>query len=245
MTKEQFEELCSAYVLDSLDEQSNIEFQAYLKTTSTEEKKIYNDFRICILQLPLSVQSVEPSINVKETLISRISKNKSSNNIFSFRTIIYVAAAIILAFFTFDFFNSEIDEGKNHLLNNGIMLISHESELPKTFCHSAQNVSLVSNNGQAESAKLTWCQFHKIGYLQINNIADLQKDQSYQLWMTNSEGESTSVGVLEAHQNIKNKVYDIHHLINLKPTANNHFSVTIEALNGVKKSFGKTHLFSS
>ena len=242
MNNEQFEELCSAYVLDALDSNEQLEFGTYLKTASDKEKEFYSQMLSCALQFPLSVDEENPSDKLKLQIMNTISNKK--NNIISFRSILYAAAAIILTVFSFNYFSIEQIE-QNHLLANGIMLISQESQLPKTFCHAAKNINLVSKSGQTESAKLIWCDYHQIAFLKVDRISDLSNDKSYQIWMSDDAGNSSSVGVLKAHHNIQNKVFNIRHILNLKPQADHQFSVTVEPLNGTQKSIGQPYLVSS
>ncbi|MCB0279542.1 MAG: hypothetical protein KDD94_08580, partial [Calditrichaeota bacterium] len=184
MTNEQFEELCSAYVLKSLNQNETDEFKKYLETANENEREFYKQALNCSLQLPLSATSAEPSQLVKNKILSQVDTSRRSTSIFPLRYILYSAAAVLIAILSLNLFSSNPVPVENHLLENGVMLISHEAQLPSSFCHSAKNISLVSADGKSESAKLIWCDFHRISYLQINEMSDLEAGESYQLWIS-------------------------------------------------------------
>lgn len=242
MTNEQFEEQCTAFALNALSEEEQQEFRQSLSSINEEQKNLYNQIMLTTAQLAASVDPLEPDQSVKSRLIDQISEQSKPNNIFSIRTFAFAAAAIIIAVFSVNFFQTGTTE--NQFQANGIVLISHEVELPESFCVAAKEVKLHSSHGD-KSASVIWCEYHNLGYLKVNNLEKLTANKSYQVWMLDENSKNKSIGVIKKDDTINSKVFEIRHILNLNPSKDTNFMISIEDGDGSKDPKGESYLVSS
>lgn len=69
---DQFEELCSGYVLQALDSDERAHFEQLLEDATEEQQKLYRELRSAANQLAFSVNQSAPSKAVKEQLMATV-----------------------------------------------------------------------------------------------------------------------------------------------------------------------------
>src|SRR5699024_4085760 len=69
---DQFEELCSGYVLQALDSDERAHFEQLLEDATEEQQELYRELRSVANQLAFSVDQSAPSEAVKEQLMVNV-----------------------------------------------------------------------------------------------------------------------------------------------------------------------------
>lgn len=77
---EHFEELCSGYVLNALDEDERVEFEEMLAEASDEQLRLYRALLTTANQLAFTVEENEPSDTVKARILTQIQSDSESSS---------------------------------------------------------------------------------------------------------------------------------------------------------------------
>ena len=72
MDKEQFEELCAAYVLDALDEPDRQAFEQALAEADKDRRQFYEEMRYTTLHLPLAAEQSAPPAHLKDRILQAV-----------------------------------------------------------------------------------------------------------------------------------------------------------------------------
>ncbi len=74
LTNDEFEEMCAAYVIGSLNTDERAQFESHLKEATPEQKEIFEKMQWTALHLPAHGQVVNPPHSLKEQITSEINQ---------------------------------------------------------------------------------------------------------------------------------------------------------------------------
>lgn len=254
-THNDFETLCSGYVLGALSREEEKLFEEMLENATPEQEKLYRDLQNVRDELAHSVEPVSPSPQVEKEIIGNITKSpqKSGKKRTSESNIIpmwvYKAAAAILllgtlslAYFTLDL-TETVDEQQ-------AVITELESELERQDqllnVLAAREVKLVMMGGLDPSpdsfGKILWDTDNRQAILQLANLPTPPEDKDYQLWFIKEDQSPISAGVFNFDRPSSDLFFKVEHIEEDPSPVQNTFAVTLEPKGGVPQPTGDMFL---
>ncbi len=266
MDKDRFKELCFQYFLSQIQPEDYDELKNALESRDEELNKIFLDIKKIVLHLPLASKMVEPSLEVKRKILSRIEHGIAAETThqkslklqegfleklagylwlnkprFAFAvTLILIVIIASLISYVFNL-NETIETQQNQ-----IALFENDAEKNKELLNilTSKEIEVVIMNGLEVNpsgyGKIIWDPDRKIAMLQISNLPAVAKDKDYQLWVI-KENKPISAGVFSVEQKTEN-FYKIENLAEVNKSLINAFAVTLEPKGGVPQPTGEMYL---
>lgn len=234
MNRDDVLQLIPAYVLGALetDERSQVE---QLLAVDGEAQAMEQQYRQIVMVLPLTAVHRQPSPNLKNRLLARLQgdelesvppnvidmpkKKKRKRSQFDRRLILPVVAGLVLAIVGLGFVLTREDDTPSPQAVFYTLLDTYDSEQvpvsPSEYNQDVEGSLIISgDSGQA--------------VLRVSELPVLTEDQTFQLWLIDTEG-SLSGGIYQADES--NRLYIV--IPNEKPIDNYvQFGVSIEPAGG-------------
>jgi len=250
-----FETLCSGYVLGALSKEEEKVFEEMLENATPEQRQLYDDLQSVRDDLAYSVEQVSPSPDLEDRIIDSISDSEHSpvgrrakkDNIIPMWA--YKAAAAILligtlglAYFTLDL--TETVDQQQAVITELQDELERQDQLLNVL--AAREVKLVIMGGLDPSpdgfGKILWDTENRQAVLQLANLPAPPDDKDYQLWLIKDDQNPIPSGVFSFDQPSTDLFFRVEHIQeDPSPTANT-FAVTLEPKGGMPQPTGDMFL---
>lgn len=264
---EKFEELCTGYVLHSLDEDERIEFEQMLGEATDEEQKLYESLASTANQLAFTIERTDPSDDVKNRLLSEIkseddNKNASDDSIsgnpspsreservdegFNWRAFAIAASfallivSLSLVFYAFNL-RSQVSRQQTQIVQ-----LKDELQQKKAMLSilGSRNVDIVFMSGMEANpdgyGKVIWDPGKQQALLQVANLPPVPSNKDYQLWLIENN-KPVSAGVF-APNDRGNNFFKIEKMMPAGAQLTKAFAVTLEPKGGMPQPTGDMYL---
>ncbi|CAN5255820.1 anti-sigma factor [soil metagenome] len=257
MAKEQthndFETLCSGYVLDALSKEDQKLFEEMLEKATSEQKQLYKDLQSVKGQFAFSVEPESPSPEVEDKIMQSIrndsggtSREKQANIIplwaYKAAAAILLIGVLSLAYFTLDLTDT-VDQ-QQAVITELQDQIERQDQLLNVL--AAREVKLVIMGGLDPSpdgyGKILWDPENRQAVLQLANLPAPPEDKDYQLWLIKDEQDPISSGVFHFDQPSTDLFFKVEHLDEEPSPTANAFAVTLEPKGGMPQPTGDMFL---
>lgn len=258
MAKEQshndFETLCSGYVLGALSKEDQKLFEEMLESATSEQKQLYVDLQSVKNQFAYSVELESPSSELEERIIKSIrdeseegtGREKQANIIplwaYKAAAAVLLIGILSLAYFTLDLTDT-VDQ-QQIVITELQGQIERQDELLNVL--AAREVKLVIMGGLDPSpdgyGKILWDPENRQAVLQLANLPAPPEDKDYQLWLIKDEQDPIPSGVFHFDQPSADLFFKVEHLDEEPSPTANAFAVTLEPKGGMPQPTGDMFL---
>lgn len=200
MDKEKFKLLCTQYFFHTIDDSGLTELRAALKSGNTDLLKIYSQTKRGIENLPISVDLIEPPLEVKKNILNELRKGKHikdylPKNKYSITfnkvkdKIILVAAVVFFISFIIVTFYSVVLLKDIHYLNSQIISINNNIGKKDEILSILQSkqIDIINLKGQdinpSGYGKIILSPVNNSAILQVGNLPPTSGKEKYQLWV--------------------------------------------------------------
>jgi anti-sigma-K factor RskA len=261
MDKEQFEELCAAYVLEALDEDDHRLFEAALAEADQARRQVYTAMRTAALHLPLTAEVHEPASHVKDKILQTVrpaaSPQKSEEGSIWDRLAVTIGLATPRVALSFSVVLAVVIVGLSYyavsmrsaIQNQQQQLAELQGELVQKQALlevlTAPVIEMVMMNGLEVNptgyGKIIWDPGQGIAILQLANLPPTPADKDYQLWVIRA-GTPISAGVFAVRETTEESFFKIDDLAETDKQLIDAFAITIEPSGGVPQPTGDMYL---
>jgi anti-sigma-K factor RskA len=186
MSRDELLELIPAYVLGALDEDERAEVEALLAIDTTAQE-IEAEYRQIVDALPFTAESRQASPDLKNRLIQRINENDSAPNIktlpksqpqrVSSRVLSLVAVITLIVI------------GVLFALSNSIFTKTPKDKFIELSNQpDSQEVVVKPSDENPSAGRLIIAADGQEAILQVQQLPDINTDQTFQLWLIDTEG---------------------------------------------------------
>jgi anti-sigma-K factor RskA len=250
-----FESLCSGYVLGALEPDERKQFEQMLENASEAEYQIYEDMIKVRDDLALTVEPATPSEEVEKRIFEEIestdepSEDRSDNsaNIIPLWTYKVAAAIMLVGLLGFAYYTvnlSETIEQQETVITELQSELERQDELLSVL--AAKEVRLVMMGGLDPSpegyGKIVWDPEEGRAILQLANLPAPPEGKDYQLWLIKDDQNPISAGVFDFDQPSDDLFFKVEHLREKPSPQANTFAVTLEPEGGVPQPTGDMFL---
>lgn len=254
-THNDFETLCSGYVLGALSKEEEKVFERMLENATPEQMQLYEDLKNVKNEFAYTVEPVSPSADLEEKIMESISESSpvdgntrtKQDNVIPMW--IYKAAAAILllgtlglAYFTLDL--TETVDQQQAVITELENELERQDQLLNVL--AAREVKLVIMGGLDPSpdgfGKILWDPDNRQAVLQLANLPAPPEDKDYQLWLIKDQQNPISAGVFNFDQPASDLFFKVEHIEEEPSPVSNTFAVTLEPKGGVPQPTGDMFL---
>lgn len=245
-----FETLCSGYVLNALNSAERKKFEDMLREATPEQLEFYHDLQKVRDEFALLSDPVAPSGELEERIFHSISESRSDRS--GARVIpiwFYKAAAAILLILSLGiaYFTQNLTERVN---DQEAIITQLRDDLDRKEqlldIIAAREVKLVVMGGLDPSpegyGKIIWDTENQQAVLQLANIPAPPVDKDYQLWLIKDDQSPVSAGVFNFVESSEELFFKVEQLNESPSPEQNTFAVTLEPKGGVPQPTGSMFL---
>tara|TARA_R110002096_G_scaffold329006_6_gene523095 strand:+ start:63112 stop:63906 length:795 start_codon:yes stop_codon:yes gene_type:complete len=256
----QFEELCTGYVLNALTNDENSEFLSLLESASEEQNQLFEDMKIIASEMALLATQQQPSEHIKEQFLqmawASVNSKHGANVHYLPRFRFAAAASVVFMMLSLGlfFFNQNL---KNDLTNSSDLLaqrdvtirelkteIDQKSELLAIL--EARDVDLILMDGLDVNptgyGKVVWDKDNGQALLQVANLPNVPLSKDYQLWFV-VNNQPISAGVFAVNNSEKDNFFKIEQF--QQSASDGAFAITLEPEGGSPQPTGDMYLLGS
>ncbi len=250
-----FEELCSGYVLNALSKEEQHRFEAMLKSADKSQWDLYDRMQASANQIAFTVGAETPSPSVKEAVMREIRDDdnvisitgKSKTNRFMSAAAAAFALLIISVALVFYAFNLNDTIGDQQARITELQAeVQQREELLSIL--SARTVDLVVMSGQAVNTdgygKIIWDPETEQALLQVSNLPPEPEGKDYQLWLFRNN-TPLPAGVFSVNTTDEASFFKIEELPDVSEQAAGAFAVSLEPEGGAAQPTGDIYLLGS
>ena len=258
---ERFEELCTAFVLSSLDPAEQQEFEELLRSANPEEQRLYEDLIKISAHLSLGVSSQTPSPGIKQEILNRIqtvgskgviapSDNEWETQRYPWYRWVAAAAAVFLMIAVGMSLYTRHLERELNVKNQTITELTQQVQQKEALLSvlGARDIDVVILNGQQVNpdgyGKIIWDPKGNRAILQVSNLPPVPKDKEYQLWAIKGK-KPVSAGVFAVHAVNQPAFFKVNQLADVSQSSLSAFAITLEPKGGVPQPTGKMYLMGT
>jgi len=258
MAKEQthndFETLCSGYVLGALSKEEEQLFEEMLENATSEQKQLYKDLQSVTDQFAYSVEPESPSPEVEDRIFNSIRNDPEEgpdqvkqSNIIPLWAFKAVAAILLIGLVGLAYFTLDLTETVDHQ-QSVITELQDQLERQDALLNvlAAREVKLVIMGGLDPSpdgyGKIIWDPENRQAVLQLANLPAPPEDRDYQLWLIKDEQAPIPSGVFHFDQPATDLFFKVEHLDEEPSPTANAFAVTLEPKGGMPQPTGDMFL---
>ena len=269
--RENFEELCSGYVLNALEPEERQEFEAMLENASDEERELYQEMQSAANQMAFSVESNQAPGVVRERILEQVRTEEGENEITSAggavsngdesnnfdRGTFAIAASfalllvtLSLVFYSFNLSTEisnqeEVIEEQQARISELQNDIQRKEELLSIL--ESREVDLVMMSGMEVNpsgyGKVIWDSESNRALLQVSNLPAVPSDKDYQLWIIKNN-KPVSAGVFAVNDPQKDSFFKIEEMAAGEQAADA-FAITMEPKGGMPQPTGDMYLMGN
>lgn len=250
-----FESLCAGYVLDSLSDEENRQFEKMLHDATPEQIQLFEEMMEIRDELALAAEPMSPSPQVEKNIMNSISSvgEKPSeepsrpDNIIPIWAYKAAAATLLIAALIFGYLTVDLNDT---IEKQQIQITELESQLDRQeqllTVLSGRRITLVNMSGQEPSpegyGKILWDPEKGEAVLQLANLPAPPEDKDYQLWLIKAGQDPIPAGVFNFEQPSTNLFFRVEQLNEQPSPQSNAFAVTLEPKGGVPQPTGDMFL---
>lgn len=250
-----FETLCSGYVLGALSDEEAKEFEKMLENATPDQKQLFEDLKSVRDDFARSVEPISPPPEVEERIMESISGDKVSSDrkhakqsniipIWAYKA----AAAILLigtlglAYFTLNL--TDTVDRQQTVITELQDELERQDQLLNVL--AAREVELVIMGGLDPSpdgfGKILWDTENRQAVLQLANLPAPPDDKDYQLWLIKDGQNPIPSGVFSFNQSSTDLFFRVEHIEEDPSPVSNTFAVTLEPKGGMPQPTGDMFL---
>lgn len=265
---DRFDELCTGYVLNTLDPAENAEFESLLKLADERQLKFYIELKSTAGHLAFTVDRSEPKTSVKEQLMKVIHDDLSeiksatvqsdeSSGGFDRQTLAVAASfALLVITITLLFFSLNLNsqlQAQNDEMESQRQLITELSEELEAKNEllailESREVDMVIMNGMEASpnghGKIIWDPENQQALLQVSNLPAVPNGMEYQLWIIR-DNQPVSAGLFAVNDPQTDSFFKIEHMDRGTDVSSEAFAVTLEPRGGMPHPTGDMYLMGN
>lgn len=250
-----FESLCAGYVLDSLSDEENRQFEKMLRDASPEQIQLFEEMMEIRDELALASEPMTPSPQVEKNIMNAISsageepsiEPSSPDNIIPIWAYKTAAAILLIASLIFGYLTIDLNET---IENQQVQITELESQLNRQeqllTVLSGRQVTLVNMTGLEPSpdgyGKIIWDPDKGEAVLQLANLPAPPEDKDYQLWLIKEGENPIPAGVFNFEEPSTDLFFRVEQLNEQPSPQSNAFAVTLEPKGGVPQPTGDMFL---
>jgi anti-sigma-K factor RskA len=248
-----FESLCSGYVLNALSDEERREFEEMLESATPEQMKLLHELQSVKDDLALLPDPVSPSDSLEERIFSNIDGDESEKGAKISRMglpgwVYKVAAALLLiSTLAVSFYMQNLSDTVQQQQATITQLmddLDRKEQLLDVI--AAREVKLVVMGGLDPSpdgyGKILWDTENQQAVLQLANIPAPPADKDYQLWLIKDDQSPISAGVFNFEESSDELFFKVEQLNESPSPEQNVFAVTLEPKGGVPQPTGSMFL---
>jgi len=199
MNKEKFKLLCTQYFFHTINESGLAELRAALKSGDADLLKIYFKTKKGIENLPISVDLIEPPLEVKKNILNELRKGKQKKDyspkdkyLITFNNvkdkIVMVAAVVFSISFIIVTYYSAVLLKDIHYLKGQIISVNNDLGKKNEILSILQSkqIDIINLKGQdinpSGYGKIIWSPVNNAAILQIGNLPPTTGKKKYRLW---------------------------------------------------------------
>jgi anti-sigma-K factor RskA len=249
-----FESLCSAYVLGALSEKERLDFEERLKSATEEEIKLLNELMEARDEMALAVDSPEPRSDLFVDILNKISKEPKQAPVIPIWAYRLAAAVLLVGMLGLVMFSQQLSgtlDEKVAVIDQQTSVITElEGELEKRnellAILESREVNFIIMAGLDVNpdgyGKVIWDTENQRALLQLANLPQPPQDRDYQLWLIKDDQSPISAGVFNFEQPSTDLFFKVEQLQESPSDIMNMFAVTLEPKGGVPQPTGDMYL---
>ena len=254
-----FEELCAAYVLGSLNSEEKASFENLLAEASDEQQQFYDDMEVIAAEMALLYPELDPSPSIKQQLIemawSSVNSKTGANIHYLSRFRYAVAASVVFMLVSIGllFQTQNLNEDLSEQLalvdqqQSKIEILETEVERKEELLTilEARDVDLILMDGLDVNptgyGKVVWDKDNGQALLQVANIPTVPTAKEYQLWFV-VNNQPISAGVFAVNDPAQDNFFKISEF---QQAGSGAFAITLEPEGGSPQPTGDMYLLGS
>ncbi|MDH3252016.1 MAG: anti-sigma factor [Ignavibacteria bacterium] len=249
MNREEFRELCPAFVAGDLEGETLHRFQEYLRDADTEDAEYLAH---------LMGVSIEPAVRKsRERTDERAVVSPRRPWLPIGMTVVSIVMVVGFSMFvsnlmsTIDRQNTTVDSLKQQSAESAAQLVELRTELDRKTemldILGARHVAVAFMSGQpvhpSGYGKIVWDPENRNAMLQVSNLPPVPEDRDYQLWIL-KESDTISAGVFSVEDTLQ-AFFAIGRLVVSDPDEIRAFTITLEPEGGGPTPTGTVYLAGS
>ncbi|MDX1642176.1 MAG: anti-sigma factor [Balneolaceae bacterium] len=250
-----FESLCAGYVLDSLSDEENRQFEKMLRDADSEQIQLFEEMMEIRDELALAADPITPSPQVEEKIMNSISspgkepasESSKPDNIIPLWAYKAAAAVLLIAALIFGYLTVDLNEtieNQQAQITELESQLDHQNQLLTVL--SGRQVTLVNMAGLDPSpegyGKILWDPDKGEAVLQLANLPAPPEDKDYQLWLIKEGENPIPAGVFNFEEPSTDQFFRVEQLNEQPSPLSNAFAVTLEPKGGVPQPTGDMFL---
>ena len=253
-TYNDFESLCTGYVLNALSEEERRQFEKMLESASNEEIALLKELTEARDEMALATESPEPRDNLFIDILSEISKEPRKAPIIPIWGYRLAAAILLIGLLGLVMFSQQLSgtlDEKTAVIEEQTTIITElQTELEKRnellAILESREVNFVIMAGLDVNpegyGKVIWDTENQRALLQLANLPAPPEDRDYQLWLIKDEQSPISAGVFNFERTSTDLFFKVEELQEQPSDIMNMFAVTLEPKGGMPQPTGDMYL---
>jgi len=253
-TYNDFESLCTGYVLNALSEEERRQFEKMLENASNEELALLEELTEARDEMALAAESPEPRDDLFIDILSEISKEPRKAPIIPIWGYRLAAAILLIGLLGLVMFSQQLSgtlDEKTAVIEEQTTIITElQTELEKRnellAILESREVNFVIMAGLDVNpegyGKVIWDTENQRALLQLANLPAPPEDRDYQLWLIKDEQSPISAGVFNFERTSTDLFFKVEELQEQPSDIMNMFAVTLEPKGGMPQPTGDMYL---
>jgi len=253
-TYNDFESLCTGYVLNALSEEERRQFEKMLENASNEELALLEELTEARDEMALATESPEPRDDLFIDILSEISKEPRKAPIIPIWGYRLAAAILLIGLLGLVMFSQQLSgtlDEKTAVIEEQTTIITElQTELEKRnellAILESREVNFVIMAGLDVNpegyGKVIWDTENQRALLQLANLPAPPEDRDYQLWLIKDEQSPISAGVFNFERTSTDLFFKVEELQEQPSDIMNMFAVTLEPKGGMPQPTGDMYL---
>lgn len=253
-TYNDFESLCTGYVLNALSEEERRQFEKMLESASNEEIALLKELTEARDEMALATESPEPRDDLFIDILSEISKEPRKAPIIPIWGYRLAAAILLIGLLGLVMFSQQLSgtlDEKTAVIEEQTTIITElQTELEKRnellAILESREVNFVIMAGLDVNpegyGKVIWDTENQRALLQLANLPAPPEDRDYQLWLIKDEQSPISAGVFNFERTSTDLFFKVEELQEQPSDIMNMFAVTLEPKGGMPQPTGDMYL---
>jgi anti-sigma-K factor RskA len=254
-TYNDFESLCSGYVLNALTEKERREFEKLLESATDEQRALYEEMTEARDEMALAVDAPKPSDELFIEVLNRISDEPKLAPVIPLFLYRLAAAILLIGVIGLALFSQQLsgdlDEKVAVIEQQSSTITELQTELERRnellAILESREVNFVIMAGLDVNpdgyGKVIWDTENQRALLQLANLPAPPEDRDYQLWLIKDDQSPISAGVFNFERPSTDLFFKVEELREDPSDIMNMFAVTLEPKGGMPQPTGDMYLF--
>lgn len=253
-TYNDFESLCTGYVLDALSGEERRQFEGMLKNASQDQLQLLKELTEARDELALATEPVTPRDDLFIDILNEISSEPKQAPVIPLWAYRLAAAVLLVGLLGLTMLSQQLsgslDEKVAVIDQQSSVITELETELERRnellAILESRDVNFIIMAGQEVNpegyGKVIWDTENQRALLQLANLPQPPQDKDYQLWLIKDEQNPISAGVFNFEQPSTDLFFKVEQLQESPSDIMNMFAVTLEPKGGVPQPTGDMFL---